>query len=114
MMSRRTILQLCTTLSLAMAMACDRAADRVTGTGDGPTVAPKPQSSLAASDLIVADVEQLYAAVNDPSKEGAAITLAPGTYVLSATNASGAARPNAGRLELQRDMSLYGVTDDRS
>jgi hypothetical protein len=59
-------------------------------------------------------VEQLYDAVNDPTKEGVAITLAPGTYALSATSAGGVVRPNAGRLELQRDMSLYGVTGDRS
>jgi hypothetical protein len=76
-------------------------------------VAP-PQLSVAATVLHVADVEQLYAAVNDPVNEGAAIVLAPGTYVLSATNAAGVARPNGGRLELQRDMSLYGVTNDRN
>jgi hypothetical protein len=59
-------------------------------------------------------VEQLYAAVADPANAGAAIVLAPGTYVLSATDAAGAARPNGGRLELQPDMSLSGVTNDRS
>jgi len=59
-------------------------------------------------------VEQLYAAVNDPANEGAAISLAPGIYVLAASDEGGAARPNKGRLELQRDMSLYGVTGDRS
>jgi len=69
---------------------------------------------VAATNLPVTDVEQLYAAVNNPANEGAAITLAPGTYVLSVTNAGGVARPNKGRLELQRDMSLYGVTGDRS
>lgn len=69
---------------------------------------------VAATVLSVADVEQLYAAVNDPANEGAAITLAPGTYVLSVNDAAGIARSNGGRLELQRDMSLYGVTGDRS
>jgi hypothetical protein len=114
MMSRRSILQLCTTLSLALAVSCDRSADRITGAAvDRPSIPGKAQSSLAASVLLVADVEQLYTAVNDPINEGAAITLAPGTYRLSATGASGA-RPNAGRLELQRDMSLSGSTDDRS
>jgi len=62
----------------------------------------------------VADVEHLYSAVNDVANEGATITLAPGTYVLSATDGGGGDRPNKGRLELQRDMSLRGVTGDRS
>src|SRR5512147_48985 len=66
------------------------------------------------STLDVADVEQLYRAVNDPAHEGAAIILAPGTYVLSAADGGGAPRPNGGRLELQRDMSMYGVTGNRS
>jgi hypothetical protein len=115
MMSRRSIFPLCTALSLALAVACDRSADRITGApASGPSVQGEPQLSLAANDLHVADVEQLYAAVNDRANEGASIELEPGTYLLSATDASGVARPNAGRLELQRDMSLSGSTDDRS
>ena len=42
------------------------------------------------------------------------IQLAPGTYVLSVNDPSGNPRPNSGRLELQQDMSLSGVTDNRS
>jgi hypothetical protein len=74
---------------------------------------PERSASLTAS-LRVANVEQLYAAVNDVANAGNDIVLAPGTYVLSATTGSGAARPNGGRLELQLNMSLYGVTGDRS
>jgi hypothetical protein len=115
MMSTRTILQLGTTLSLALAVACERSAERITGAaGDRPSVAVRSQSSLTANVLLVADVEELYAAVNDPTKEGAAITLAPGTYLLSAIGPGNVARPNGGRLELQEDMSLSGTTDDRS
>lgn len=44
----------------------------------------------------------------------AAIILAPGTYIFSTKGANGVARPNAGRLELQPDMSLSGVSGDRS
>jgi hypothetical protein len=62
----------------------------------------------------VADVEQLYSAVNGSGHEGATIILAAGRYVLSATDGGGVARPNKGRLELQRDMSLHGFTGDRS
>jgi hypothetical protein len=64
--------------------------------------------------LAVTNVEQLYAAVNNPANAGTDIVLAPGTYVLSTTDSSGAARPNGGRLELQRDMSLYGDAGNRS
>ena len=90
--------------------ACDRATivqpERRT-----PTTAA---SRTVAGALVVTEIEQLYAAVNDPANAGAAIVLAPGTYVLSATNSSGVARPNGGRLELQRDMSLSGVSGDQS
>jgi hypothetical protein len=80
--------------------------------------APTERSSAArapASDVIrVTDVEHLYAAINNPANEGARIILSPGIYVLSATDPAGAARPNGGRLELQRDMSLYGTSNERS
>lgn len=62
----------------------------------------------------VESVEQLYAAVNNPANAGSAISLAAGQYVLSVNDASGAARPNGGRVELQRDMAVYGVKDDRT
>ncbi|HUQ80051.1 MAG TPA: hypothetical protein VM076_02870, partial [Gemmatimonadaceae bacterium] len=72
------------------------------------------RASAKAGDVVhVADVEQLYAAVNDPANVGATLLLAPGTYVLSLKNAAGGARPNAGRLELQKDMSVIGVAGDR-
>ena len=101
--------------SLVAAIACDQSADRLTAPAN-----PRLQGSvnavpaIAGTTLPVADVEQLYAAVNDVANAGAAIVMEPGTYVLSATTTGGAARPNAGRLELQPDMSLYGVTGDRS
>ncbi len=107
MSSRRGIVWLQVAF-LATAVACEQAADRLT--------APLPrQAQLNVATVIhVADVEQLYSAVNDPANEGAAIILASGTYVLSMKDPNGLDRPNAGRLELQRDMSFYGVTGDRS
>ena len=102
-------------IPLATALASDQADDPLTAAASGGSSDPRqPQPSVAATVLSVADVEQLYAAMNDPANEGAAITLAPGTYVLSVNDAAGDARANGGRLELQRDMSLYGVTGDRS
>jgi hypothetical protein len=113
MMSTRSTLRLGTILSLALA-ACDRPADSVTGpAGDRLTPRATPQTIVASSSIEVANVEDLYTAVNEALNEGAAITLAPGDYVLSAIGPAGA-RPNGGRLELQRDMSLYGTTDDPS
>lgn len=99
-------------LSLVFAIACDRGGEQLTA----PTGTPAPDLSktldISAATLNVTNVEQLYAAVNNPANAGAAILLAPGHYVLSTTT-GGTARPNGGRLEFQRDMSLYGVTGDR-
>jgi hypothetical protein len=47
-------------------------------------------------------VAELYTAVNDPSNTGTLIVLAPGTYILDAT------QPNAGRIELLENMELQG------
>src|SRR5438128_1292467 len=60
----------------------------------------------------VSTVAQLYAAINDPANDGVTIVLAPGPYVLSA--AAPGAGPTAGRLDLRKNMSLIGVTGDRS
>jgi hypothetical protein len=65
----------------------------------------------------VTTVEELYAAINDTANEGFNIVLAPGTYVLSATEPGGPPPPLrlfGGRLELQRDMSLIGVKGNSS
>jgi hypothetical protein len=64
--------------------------------------------------VFVSTVQQLYDAVNDETNAGATVVLAPGLYVLSAKDATGASRPNGGRLELQADMSLFGVGGDRA
>ena len=50
----------------------------------------------------VADISQLYAAINDAANAGSTIVLAAGTYVLNA------GYPNAGRLELLENMQLQG------
>ena len=63
--------------------------------------------------VLVSDVESLYAAVNDPGNAGATIVPAPGSYHLTRLDPLGAARPNGGRLELQANMSMSGVTGHR-
>lgn len=77
-------------------------------------VATSETGALKKIVVSVSDVEQLYEAVNDPANSGKLIQLNVGTYVLSVNDPSGNPRPNAGRLELQQDMSLSGVTNDRS
>jgi len=64
----------------------------------------------ARSVIEVSNVEQLYDAVNEPANAGATIVLAPGQYVLTRLKPGGSTRPNDGRLELQTDMSMSGVT----
>ena len=79
--------------------------------------AAAPLTSTAASAgsaVYVTDVEQLYAAVDNPANMGATVVLAPGIYQLSPTDPAGIDRTNLGRLELQKDMSLYGVAGDRA
>ena len=54
----------------------------------------------------VNDLDGLYQAVNSTANAGATIELQPGIYSLE----DNGIRPNGGRLDLQRDMSLIGVT----
>ena len=64
-------------------------------------------------DVHVSDVESLYAAVNDSANAGATIVPAPRTYHLTRLDPLDAPRPNGGRLELQADMSMSGVSGHR-
>ncbi len=66
-----------------------------------------------APSVNVASVEELYAAVNNAANAGNQIVIAPGVYLLSATDSGGAARPNGGRLELQENMALRGAAGNR-
>ena len=97
----------------ALVTGCDDANPITEPATSAPASASENAPTGDGSVVDVADVERLYAAVNDPTNEGATIVLAPGTYVLSAKDASGVGRPNGGRLELQQDLSLSGLADDR-
>ena len=68
----------------------------------------------AQPSVLVSDIEQLYAVVNDAGKAGFVVVLAPGTYGLTTKTPDGATRPNGGRLELQPGMALSGSAGDRS
>jgi len=110
----RKLLWICAMSTLVVAVGCDQGGERVTAPRENVAPGSPQKLTVATASLPVTNVEQLYAAVNDPANAGADIILSPGTYVLSTTDGAGAARPNGGRLELQLDMSLYGVTGDRS
>ena len=69
---------------------------------------PRLDSAEAKRMIQVTTVDQLYLAVNNAANNDATIHLAPGTYVLSATNSEGGSRPNAGVLRLRPGMSLEG------
>src|SRR5215831_7023145 len=58
--------------------------------------------------LYVSNIEELYAAVNNPSYAGAVVVLAPGIYTLSTTDAHNQNRPNGGSFVLQPGMGLVG------
>ena len=65
-------------------------------------LADRPMGHEPGRKVYVSNSDQLYAAVNDPDNVGSGVVLRAGTYVL------GPNFPNAGRLELQKDMSLQG------
>jgi hypothetical protein len=74
-----------------------------------PTVnVPRPSEIV-----VVKNVTQLYAAVNNVNNAGKTIVLKEGTYVLTRhfpfPKQLPDERPHQGRLELQRDMSLFGA-----
>src|SRR5215467_4108232 len=58
--------------------------------------------------LNVSNVEELYAAVNNPANAGAIVVLASGTYTLTAKDLNNQPRPNGGKLVLQPGMALVG------
>lgn len=64
--------------------------------------------------VAVANIGELYAAVNDSDNAGTTLVIAPGVYMLSVNDVANRPRPNGGRLELQENMSLRGVVGDRS
>lgn len=67
-----------------------------------------------AQTIPVNNVEELYSAVNESANAGATLVLAEGKYVLSALDPSNSQRPNGGRIEFQRDMTITGVEGDRT
>ena len=63
-----------------------------------------PTVTEARKVVLVSSTPQLYKEVNDVNNAGALLLLSPVTYRLDPT------APNGGRLELQRDMGLQGMS----
>lgn len=88
-------------LSLFIFISCQKATDLIPEKEEKSAA----QNNILKSKLIkifVSNLDQLYAAINDPANDGNTIVLAPGTYLLSPNY------PNGGRLELRHDMTLQG------
>ena len=104
-MDGRTRLSL---VALGLVSACS--GDSLSPDGNSSSSAPAdyPNVSSHFTQVAVSTIDALYSAVNDPANAGKRIELAPGTYLLDGT------RPNGGRLELQKDMTLAGAAGNES
>jgi len=65
------------------------------------------------TNVMVTNIEELYAAVNNPNAQRSVIELAPGKYMLSATDPNGDPRPNGGSLVLPEASVLRGQNEYR-
>ena len=87
---------------ILIATSCQKGIDKPLAPAEEATSANNSNSQKGKKKVYVSNLNELYAAVNDPGNAGTDIILSPGTYLLNATY------PNGGRLELQTDMSLKG------
>ena len=85
-----------------IATSCRKGIDKPFAHAEESTSAHNSNSQKEKKKVYVSNLNELYAAVNDPGNAGSQVILAPGTYNLNASY------PNGGRLELQPDMSLRG------
>src|SRR5215203_94262 len=82
--------------------SCQKGIDKPIALSEESTSANNPNAQKGKKKVFVSNLDELYAAVNDPGNAGSEVVLAAGTYVLNASY------PNGGRLELQPDMILRG------
>jgi hypothetical protein len=87
---------------LLFIVSCQKGIDKPIALSEESTSANNSNAQKGKKKVFVSNVDELYAAVNDPVNSGSEIALAAGTYVLNADY------PNGGRLELQTDMTLKG------
>src|SRR4030095_11657035 len=82
--------------------SCQKGIDKSIALSEESTSANNPSAQKGKKKVFVSNLDELYAAVNDPGNAGSEVNLAPGSYILNANY------PHGGRLELQTDMSLKG------
>ena len=82
--------------------SCQKGIDKPIALPEESTSANNSNAQKGKKKVYVSNLDELYAAVNNPGNTGTEVVLAAGTYVLNASY------PNGGRLELQADMSLRG------
>ena len=82
--------------------SCQKGIDKPFASSEESASANNPNAQKGKKKVYVSNLDELYAAVNDPGNAGSEVVLAAGTYVLNASY------PNGGRLELQTDMTLRG------
>ena len=82
--------------------SCQKDIDKPAVQAEESTSANNSNAQKGKKKVFVSNLDELYAAVNDPGNSGSEVVLAAGTYVLNSSY------PNGGRLELQTDMSLRG------
>lgn len=89
-------------INLLSLTSCEKAIDNPPLQAEEISLANNINTQQAKKKIHVTSLDELYSAVNDPENAGTEVVLTPGTYLLNA------AYPNAGRLELQTDMTLRG------
>ncbi len=82
--------------------SCQKGIDKPIALSEESTSANNSSAQKGKKKVYVSNLDELYAAVNNPGNTGTEVVLGPGIYLLSASY------PNGGRLELQTDMTLRG------
>ena len=89
-------------LNVLLFTSCQKAIDKPFAPAESPGSLNNSNAQNEKKKVYVSNLDELYAAVNDPENSATEVVIAAGTYVLNASY------PNGGRLELQTDMSLKG------
>jgi hypothetical protein len=87
---------------LLFIVSCQKSIDKSFMNSEERSSANQSNANENGKKVYVANLNELYAAVNDADNAGTEVILTPGVYILNASY------PNGGRLELQTDMSLSG------
>ena len=101
-MKKKSVQLLLISGTLLFIAACQKGLDTPLTPHEEISSASNSNAQKEKKKIYVSSLDELYAAVNNPSNAGTEVVIDPGNYVLNASY------PNGGRLELQTDMSLKG------